>query len=333
MDLICYLRPGWDPMIRPAEATREWMDRTKLSFAYRCLPLNIANAHGWEILCPVDFEAIWNGGSGLDDVIVNVPPGTEAAHAPLSAFGEAILTFHINGLFRTPPGWNLWVGGSPNNPKDGIYPLTGVIETDWSPYTFTMNWRFTRRNHRVRFLAGEPICFIFPVQRGVLETIQPRFVPLESEEQLAAHHAAWHKSRSDFLEKMRLERKPVAPVDQWQKRYYRGVDMTDQTVVPDHRSKLRLGPFAPITPDVPADADLNAPVMLQTDTVALGQAMGEVAAAIRAGGLETDAARQVLARRLGAIGLGESEALEVIWAALDAAEAGGADASGLRSPP
>ena len=81
----------------------------------------------------------------LTDVVLHGAAGTPAALAPLSAFGEGVLTFHINGLFRTPPGWNLWVGGSPNSPKDGIYPLTGVIETDWSPYTFTMNWRFTRR--------------------------------------------------------------------------------------------------------------------------------------------------------------------------------------------
>src|SRR5277367_4965853 len=65
MDLICYLCPGWAPMIRPASATRDWMDGTQLSFAYRCLPLNIANAHGWEILSPVGFEAIWNGGPNL----------------------------------------------------------------------------------------------------------------------------------------------------------------------------------------------------------------------------------------------------------------------------
>jgi Family of unknown function (DUF6065) len=29
---------------------RAWMDATDQRFAYRCLPLNIANAHGWEIL-------------------------------------------------------------------------------------------------------------------------------------------------------------------------------------------------------------------------------------------------------------------------------------------
>lgn len=316
MDLICYMRPHWNLAIRPAEATREWMDRTKLSFAYRCLPLNIANTHGWEILCPVSFDAVWNGGSDLGDVILDLPPDFPSGEAPASAFGEGVLTFHVNGLFHTPPGWNLWVGGSPNSPKDGIYPLTGVIETDWSPYTFTMNWRFTRRNHRVHFNAGEPICFIFPVQRAALEGIRPRFLPLDSEEQLSAHQAAWDQSRREFLERMRREHKQVAPTDQWQKRYYRGTDMTDQAVVPDHRAKLRLAPFAPIQPDAPP-ADPNAPVSLQTDTATLGKAMGEVAAAIAGGSLDSEVVQGKLAKQLAAIGLGESEALEVIWAALD----------------
>ena len=321
MDLICYLRSGWEPMIRPAEPTREWMDHTRYSFAYRCLPLNIANSHGWEILCPVAFDAIWHGGPELSDVVVRVPPDTPPAVAPVSAFGEGVLTFHINGLFRTPPGWNLWVGGSPNAPKDGIYPLTGVIETDWSPYTFTMNWRFTRPRHPVHFDAGEPICFIFPVQREVLPTIQPRFLPIEAEPQLADHHAAFDTSRKEFLERMRREHRTVSPVDQWQKRYYRGVDMTEQPVVPDHRAKLRLAPFAPVTPEAVTVADPNAPVILQTDTATLGRALGEVIAAIKSGAADADSGADALAKRLAMIGLGPSEALEVIWAAMDWAEA------------
>jgi hypothetical protein len=36
--------------LRAAPATRPWMDETSDAFAYRCLPLNIANAHGWEFL-------------------------------------------------------------------------------------------------------------------------------------------------------------------------------------------------------------------------------------------------------------------------------------------
>ena len=75
----------------------------------------------------------------------------------------------MHGVFRTEPGWNLFVGGSPNEPKDGLYPLSGVIETDWAPYSFTMNWQFTRPDHWISFEEGEPFCFLYPVQRGLLE--------------------------------------------------------------------------------------------------------------------------------------------------------------------
>ncbi|MFB8344846.1 DUF6065 family protein [Brucella cytisi] len=46
---------------------------------------------------------------------------------------------------KTEPEFDLFVTGSINRPKDAISPLTGFVETDWSPYTFTMNWRFTHQ--------------------------------------------------------------------------------------------------------------------------------------------------------------------------------------------
>ena len=47
MRLICYPTSGDPPKIVAAPVQRAWMDRTDQGFAYRCLPLNIANAHGW----------------------------------------------------------------------------------------------------------------------------------------------------------------------------------------------------------------------------------------------------------------------------------------------
>lgn len=244
MDLICYLYPGWKPNLRPAPPSREWMDNTPEAFAYRCLPLNIANAHGWEVLSPVTFEARWNGDPSPAGVTLNLPEGTPHAIAPVSLFGQGTITFHVQGLFRTPPGWNLFLGGSPNSAKDGIAPLSGVVETDWSPYTFTMNWRFTRPDHWVRFEEGEPICFLFPVQRGVLETIEPRFVPIESEAELKADFEQWSRSRDEFHVKMR-DNPPKTPADKWQKNYYRGVDPHGKQRVADHKGKLRLAAFEP----------------------------------------------------------------------------------------
>ena len=101
------------------------------AFAYRCLPLNIANAHGWEVLTPAGFAAYWRGGSSTADVIIRNDADMPAHCHAISLFGQATLTVHVQGLFRTPLGWNLSAGGSPNSAKDGIAPLSGIIETDW----------------------------------------------------------------------------------------------------------------------------------------------------------------------------------------------------------
>ena len=259
MEFICYVDPSWKPLIRPAEPTRAWMDSSPESFAYRCLPLNIASAHGWEVLCPCDLQACWTGRGGVEDVLVRLGPGGAGEHAPVSLFGQGVLTFHVQGLFRTPPGWDLWVGGSPNHMKDGIMPLTGIVETDWSPYTFTMNWRFTRRNHWVRFQAMEPVCFIFPVQRGALERMRPTIRKLSDNPELEADFAAWSRSRTAF-QAQTAAAPPIKPGDKWQKRYYRGHGMRSETVAPGHRARLRLRPF--VVSDEAAQGGQPQPEML-----------------------------------------------------------------------
>ena len=252
MELICYLHPGWAPLIRPAPATRAWMDETQESFARRCLPLNIANAHGWEVLSPAGFEAAWNGQAGPEAVEIWLDEGAEQRRAPVSLFGHGVLTFHIEGIFRTPRGWNLWIGPSPNRQKDAIQALTGVIETDWSPFTFTMNWRFTRAGARVRFEAGEPIGFFFPVERAALEGFEPEFQSLERDPELKRRFLEWSASRDAFHRQVAAN-PPKAPADRWQKHYYRGVDAAGEALIDDHRSKLRLKPFdRSRAPEVPA---------------------------------------------------------------------------------
>ncbi len=259
MKLICYLHPGWRPQVRPAEATREWMTNTPESFAYRCLPLNIANAHGWEVLSECAFDACWTGGMTTADVAIRLAPDAKLDMAPVSLFGQGVLTFHVFGLFRTPPGWNLWVGGSPNRPKDGIYALTGVVETDWAPYTFTMNWRFTRPNQWVHFDVGEPICFVFPVGRATLEEVTPEFVPMETAPDVMGQFKEWSRLRNEFHARMARE-SPVAGAEKWQKHYYRGVDPAGRAPIADHRTKLRLAPFRlAAAPEAAAAREERAP--------------------------------------------------------------------------
>jgi hypothetical protein len=218
------------------------MDATPEAFACRCLPLNIANAHGWQLLSPCGFEAEWNGGSAVDDVVIRLDPGASQARAPVALFGQGVLTFHVEGLFRTPPGYNLWVGGSPNEAKDGIAALGGMIETDWSPFSFTMNWRFTRPDHVIRFEENEPFCFFFPIRRGALLEFAPRIEPIEGEPELRERFEAWSASRDGFQAEV-ASHPPECPAARWQKTYYRGVDVSGAVGTADHQTRLRLPEF------------------------------------------------------------------------------------------
>ena len=249
MELTCYTYPGWEPRLRSASQKRDWMDATPERFAYRCLPLAIANAHGWEILSPCGFKARWRGGQGAEAVEIRLDPGTDPRRVPVSLFGQGTITFHVEAILRTEPGWNLWVGGPPNAAKDGIAPLTGLIESDWSPYTFTMNWRFTRRNHWVRFEENEPFCFFFPVARAAIESVEPRMRPMADEPGLTEQFEAWSRSR-DAFQKWVQQAQPQAPADKWQKLYYRGVQPDGTPGPADHCTRLRLPPFPP--PSCPA---------------------------------------------------------------------------------
>ena len=135
--------------LRKGERARRWIEELPERFAYRCLPLSIANQAGWEVLNPAAFTARWNGKAGLDAISIRF----DGEPDPLvgSHFGHGVLTFSLGYLFRTSKSHNLWVKGPANLPKDGIAPLEGIIETDWAPFTFTMNWQFTRKRHKVRF--------------------------------------------------------------------------------------------------------------------------------------------------------------------------------------
>ncbi|CAN5143208.1 hypothetical protein BH10PSE4_BH10PSE4_06240 [soil metagenome] len=250
VEIDCFIYDGWRPRIRAASARREWMDETPESFAYRCLPLSIANSQGWEIANTIGFSARWTGGSGVEAVEIRFDDHLDAPiDAPVSLFGQGTLTFHIPGLFRTPPGWNLSIGGAPNEAKDGISPLSGIIETDWSPYSFTMNWRFTRAHHWVRFEVGETICFFYPVQRGIVEAVQPRVRPIEEAPQLKTQFEDWSASRNAFQATIR-ETPPSLPSEKWQKLYYRGVCPMGDRGAPDHQVKVRPKEFANL-PDGP----------------------------------------------------------------------------------
>ena len=238
MKVTAHVLDGHTLDIRPAPREREWMDRTDQRYAYRCLPLDMANAHGWELLCQSGFWVEWSGTDALEAIRVIPDPGT---HAPaMSHFGYGVLTFHVPCLFRTEAGIELMAMAPINRPKDGIAALTGLVETDWSPYTFTMNWKFTRPG-RVRFEAGEPFCHLLPLQRALLEQVQARWRPISETPDLAEQHQRWTASRGHFLQEL-PDPESAAAREQWQRGYFRGVDLHG-CPAREHRVKLRLPGF------------------------------------------------------------------------------------------
>lgn len=212
------------------------MEETPQRFAYRCLPLTIANCFGWEILLPQRVVARWDGGMGLNAIQV-----AEGAGCAVSHFGAGILTFHPGYLFRTPPGTQLLVRGPANWPRDGISALEGVVETDWLSFTFTMNYKFTRPCEVV-FEAGEPFCFVTPIKVSDAQAVQPEILSLESEQEEARRYHEWHRSRLEW--NAALARDPNVAAQGWQKFYTRGTHADGNDSETEHLSKLKLS--API---------------------------------------------------------------------------------------
>lgn len=239
-ELCCYAVDPHPPRLVAASSGRDWMDRTPERFANRCTPLSVANASGWELLCPCDFQAFWTGGAHKRDItITTAGDSAKLARLVTSHFGSGILTFHPGYLFRTSPGWALWCRGPPNAAKRDVVPLDGLVETDWLPFSFTMNWRFTRRNRTVAFRRDEPFCFVSLFPHGVIDAVQPRLLDLADDPDLAARHAAWAADRGRFNADL-TRREPAATAQGWQKHYLRGGSPSGPSGSPSHRSKRRL---------------------------------------------------------------------------------------------
>jgi hypothetical protein len=217
------------------------MERTGERFAYRCLPLSIANAYGWLLLNTHPFVAEWSGGNEINAVCIRSSEPQTGTIA-VSHFGHGVLTFRVSALFQTEPGYDLIVTGPLNSPKDAIQPLTGVVECDWCPFTFTMNWIFTRKRAPVTFERDEPFCMIFPVQRGLLETFEPEFRSLEKDPELNQNYKVYAQSRLDFNRDLNVPGSD-AQLKKWQKYYLRGL-APGKAAPADHRVRVRLKEFA-----------------------------------------------------------------------------------------
>lgn len=232
-DIILYrISKGIPIYVRQGVRERQWMDETHEKYAYRCLPLTIANQNGYEISVPKPVKMIWNGGNGLQDIYIEtgLPQGLISSH-----FGYGVVTFHPNLLIRTPKNVNLRVSGPPNSPKRGISPLEGIVETDWNPATFTMNWKITEPYKEIVFEPFEPFCFFTPVERKYTEKFRSVIRPLEANEEEHKAFHNWSESRNKFNQEV-VEKTSEG----WQKHYFQGTYVDDKKCPIDHQTKIKL---------------------------------------------------------------------------------------------
>jgi hypothetical protein len=228
---------GWD--WGWAERRREWMDATQDHFAYRCLPLTIANQVGLWIRNPVGFTALWRGDARANTVEFRFDAAGEFwKNWVTNHFGYGIITWNTPFLFRTnPPGSRLLICGPVNYFKPNLHPLTAMIESDWIPMSFTMNWKMTWPNETVRFDLGEPIFQAIPLASNIcadLEGATVNYCRLEDNPEIHASYKEWQKARDEFHKQQ--SRGEVR--EGWQKHYFHGQDVAGREADTEHHTKV-----------------------------------------------------------------------------------------------
>jgi hypothetical protein len=222
---------------------RNWMDNTQEKFAYRCLPLLMANTIGWQIKTRFAFMAVWNGGNRIEDLVVAFLDNDKRhAKSVVSHFGSGILTFQLPWHFRTSPGHNLFVTGPTNEPRKDIAPLSGIVETDWLPFTFTMNWKVLEKNVPVVFQPGDVVCQFFPYPRGYPEKFLAMRQDITSNPSVNNEYRKWSLSREEFNRKLKDPNCTEITRKDWEKNYFFG-EHKDGTKFEEHQTRINSCPF------------------------------------------------------------------------------------------
>ena len=187
----------YQPQIFQSSARRDWMDASTSKHPYKCIPIVRANSHGWELRLEQDITVVWNGEESPDGLQIIDGEYHETNHQPLAAslVGHGVITFYCWYLVKTPKPYNLYVSGAPNHFVKGAAPVTGVVETWWSPYTFTMNWKIRYKNRPVTFKKGTPFVYFFPIDSLALEEFTP-VIKNAKEHEHYAEYKEWSDDRA-----------------------------------------------------------------------------------------------------------------------------------------
>jgi len=125
-----------------------------------------------------------------------------------------------------------------------IHALEGLVESDWTTATFTMNWKLTRPGEVV-FEQDEPFCMVIPQRRHDLESFSPAIRPVGDDAGAEAGWDAFTTARQAMLRRKFLSQYTEALADTreaWEGDYFRG-RTADGREAPEHKTKKRLKPF------------------------------------------------------------------------------------------
>ncbi len=152
----------------------EWRRPWFSDWAYHCLPLTMANRHGFVLRSLYSFRVRWNGGTGRSDVKVEMTHAKSErlhrrAQVTKAQFGMGTFTVQYLWTLRTPRNVNLLTGPVPNYMIDGIVPMTAVVETDNLRRDFGFTLRVTRKNRWINVPMGSWLAWVMPYPRHFID--------------------------------------------------------------------------------------------------------------------------------------------------------------------
>jgi len=221
----------------PLTAKRKWMSESREKYAYKCLPLNIANQYGYAVLCPADFTLDWWGGVDPKDVDFSVASENDYLKKHVySYFGEGTFTIHVDFVIKTPKGFSTYIRGVPNEAKQGIKPLDAIVETDWLPFTFTYNFLLTEPG-TYTFKKNEPLFVFFPIERNTVENFELRESRIESNPEMLKDFDDYSEKRENVIKNSTKAKKTS-----YQHFYRNGVKASGEKVnIKNHITNLIFG--------------------------------------------------------------------------------------------
>lgn len=217
--------------ITPADSKREWMNEDG-GWSYNCLPLKIANKYGWFVRCPYDIEITWDGIESEKNFTVNSDNEEFFKYIDFN-FGNGTLTFMLDFIIKSSIGDSLYVRGISNNKKELIYPLDGIVETDWLPFTFSFSYKFLKAG-AVKFKKDEPIFMFFPIKRNYIENFDISYKFIGEDQVLKEQRNKFNQSRNDHNDNI-INNKRSA-----QKFYIKGAIINEKINIQNHKINLIL---------------------------------------------------------------------------------------------